>query len=82
MDVHAAHAEEVRGELAHRMARMRRKFVGRYGFVVPEVRISDDFAVSDKAYVINAFKGHAPADDWSAIYMAFFAKWLSTAKAK
>jgi flagellar biosynthesis protein FlhA len=42
-----------RGELAHRMARMRRKFVGRYGFVVPEVRISDDFAVSDKAYVIK-----------------------------
>lgn len=37
---------------------------------------------ADKAYVINAFKGHAPADDWSAIYMAFFAKWLSTAKAK
>lgn len=36
-------------------------------------------ASKDKAYSINAFKGHATADDWNATYMAFFAKYLPSA---
>ena len=30
------------GELAHRVAKMRRKFARQYGFVVPEIKLSDD----------------------------------------
>jgi flagellar biosynthesis protein FlhA len=33
------------GELAHRVAKMRRKFARRYGFVVPEIKLSDDYQV-------------------------------------
>ncbi len=42
-----------RQELAFRMSRMRRKFAVQYGFVVPEVRLSDDFSISDKSYQIK-----------------------------
>jgi flagellar biosynthesis protein FlhA len=40
-------------ELAFRMAKMRKKFATQYGFVVPEVRLTDDFAISGKAYRIK-----------------------------
>ncbi|MEZ5811895.1 MAG: flagellar biosynthesis protein FlhA [Rhizobiaceae bacterium] len=42
-----------RQELAFRMSRMRKKFAVQYGFVVPEVRLSDDFSIADKAYQIK-----------------------------
>jgi cephalosporin-C deacetylase-like acetyl esterase len=31
---------------------------------------------ADKAFSINAFKGHATADDWNQTYMAFFQKYI------
>lgn len=40
-------------ELAFRMGKMRKKFAAQYGFVVPEVRLTDDFAVPGKAYQIK-----------------------------
>lgn len=42
-----------RQELAFRMSRMRKKFAVQYGFVVPEVRLSDDLSISDKGYQIK-----------------------------
>lgn len=42
-----------RQELAFRMSKMRKKFAVQYGFVVPEVRLSDDFSIADKAYQIK-----------------------------
>ena len=32
-------------ELAFRMSKMRKKFATQYGFVVPEVKLTDDFAI-------------------------------------
>jgi flagellar biosynthesis protein FlhA len=40
-------------ELAFRMGKMRKKFATQYGFVVPEVRLTDDFAIPGKAYQIK-----------------------------
>jgi flagellar biosynthesis protein FlhA len=41
------------GELAHRVGRMRRAFAKQYGFVVPEIRITDDLAIPGKVYQIK-----------------------------
>lgn len=41
------------GELAHRVAKMRRKFAQQFGFVVPEIRLSDDFSIPPKSYMIK-----------------------------
>lgn len=41
------------GELGHRVARMRRAFAKQYGFVVPEIKISDDIAIPGKTYQIK-----------------------------
>ena len=40
-------------ELAFRMGKMRKKFATQYGFVVPEVRLTDDFAIPSKSYQIK-----------------------------
>ena len=40
-------------ELAFRMNKMRKKFATQYGFVVPEVRLTDDFAIQAKSYQIK-----------------------------
>ena len=40
-------------ELAYRMGKMRKKFAQQYGFVVPEVKLTDDFAIPSKAYQIK-----------------------------
>ena len=40
-------------ELAFRMGKMRKKFALDYGFVVPEVRLTDDFAIPPKSYQIK-----------------------------
>ncbi len=37
-------------ELAHRVAKMRKKFAAQYGFVVPEIKLSDSLRLSPKAY--------------------------------
>jgi len=41
------------GELASRMARMRRKFAQEYGFVIPEIQVSDDYKTPAKSYRIK-----------------------------
>jgi flagellar biosynthesis protein FlhA len=41
------------GELAQRVAKMRRKFAKQYGFVVPEIKLSDDLAIPPKSYQIK-----------------------------
>ncbi len=40
-------------ELAYRMGKMRKKFAGQYGFVVPEVRLTDDYSIPPKSYQIK-----------------------------
>ena len=40
-------------ELAHRVTKMRRKFAKQYGFVVPEIKVSDSMDVPAKSYQIR-----------------------------
>jgi flagellar biosynthesis protein FlhA len=40
-------------ELAHRVGKMRRNFAKQYGFVVPEIKLSDDLGVKPKDYQIK-----------------------------
>ncbi len=40
-------------ELAFRMGKMRKKFATQYGFVVPEVKLTDDFGIPSKSYQIK-----------------------------
>jgi flagellar biosynthesis protein FlhA len=40
-------------ELAFRMGKMRKKFATQYGFVVPEIKLTDDFAIPPKSYQIK-----------------------------
>jgi flagellar biosynthesis protein FlhA len=41
------------GELAHRVAKMRRKFAQQYGFVVPDIKLSDSLALAPKSYQVK-----------------------------
>jgi flagellar biosynthesis protein FlhA len=40
-------------ELAHRVAKMRRKFAKQYGFVVPDIKLSDSLSIPAKSYQIK-----------------------------
>ncbi|MBB5571478.1 MULTISPECIES: flagellar biosynthesis protein FlhA [Rhizobium] len=40
-------------ELAFRVGKMRKKFATQYGFVVPEIKVTDDIAIADKSYQIR-----------------------------
>jgi flagellar biosynthesis protein FlhA len=40
-------------ELSFRMGKMRKKFATQYGFVVPEVKLTDDFSIPPKNYQIK-----------------------------
>ncbi|MCF1464218.1 flagellar biosynthesis protein FlhA [Agrobacterium vitis] len=40
-------------ELAFRVGKMRKKFASQYGFVVPEIKVTDDIAIPDKSYHIR-----------------------------
>ena len=40
-------------ELGFRVGKMRRKFAGQYGLIVPEIKVSDDISIPDKAYHIR-----------------------------
>ena len=42
-------------ELSHRVGKMRRKFAEQYGFVIPDVKISDDLGVPAKSYQIRLY---------------------------
>ncbi|MBB3808006.1 flagellar biosynthesis protein FlhA [Pseudochelatococcus contaminans] len=41
------------GELIHRVSKMRRKFAQQYGFIVPEIKLTDSLATPPKAYQIK-----------------------------
>lgn len=41
------------GELAHRVGKMRRRFAQDYGFVIPDIRLSDDLLIPPKSYCIR-----------------------------
>jgi len=41
------------GDLAHRVGKMRKKFAQDFGFVLPEVKLSDSFMIPAKAYQIK-----------------------------
>ncbi len=49
-------------ELAQRVGKLRRKFARQYGFVVPEIQLSDDFSLQARGYQIRihgaAIAGH------------------------
>ncbi|MCB8838127.1 flagellar biosynthesis protein FlhA [Aurantimonas sp. VKM B-3413] len=49
----SAHLVVQRDELALRVQKMRRRFAARYGFVVPEIKLSDDLAINPKSYEIK-----------------------------
>jgi flagellar biosynthesis protein FlhA len=40
-------------ELAQRVAKMRRKFAKQYGFIVPDIKLSDDLSIEPKTYQIK-----------------------------
>lgn len=46
----AAEMLNVHGELAHRVSKMRKKFAVEYGFVVPEIKLSDSLKLPPKSY--------------------------------
>jgi flagellar biosynthesis protein FlhA len=41
------------GELAHRVAKMRRKFAQQFGFVIPEIKLTDDLGLAPRTYCIK-----------------------------
>ncbi|MGF1622921.1 MAG: flagellar biosynthesis protein FlhA [Rhodomicrobiaceae bacterium] len=40
-------------EMAHRVSKMRRKFAKQYGFVIPDIKLSDDLGIDPKSYQIK-----------------------------
>lgn len=42
-----------RQEMAFRMKKMRKRFATDYGFIVPDIQITDDYAISPKVYQIK-----------------------------
>ncbi|MBO0661236.1 flagellar biosynthesis protein FlhA [Jiella flava] len=49
----AAHMMAKREELGRRVQKMRKRFASRYGFVVPEIKLSDDLTIEPKSYQIR-----------------------------
>lgn len=49
----AAQFLSAHGELANRVKKMRRKFASQYGFVVPDIKLSDDLTLQPKRYQIK-----------------------------
>lgn len=41
------------GELMHRVSKMRRKFAQQYGFIIPEIKLTDSLATPPKSYQIK-----------------------------
>jgi flagellar biosynthesis protein FlhA len=42
-----------RNELAHRVSKIRKKFAKQYGFVIPEIKLSDNLSIDPKGYQIR-----------------------------
>ncbi|NDW04871.1 flagellar biosynthesis protein FlhA [Jiella pacifica] len=49
----SAHMLAKREEMARRVQKMRKRFAARYGFVVPEIKLSDDLTIDPKSYQIK-----------------------------
>jgi flagellar biosynthesis protein FlhA len=43
------------GELAHRVSKIRRRFATQYGFVIPEIKLTDDLTIGPKTYRIKIY---------------------------
>ncbi len=43
------------GELAHRVSKIRRRFALQYGFVIPEIKLTDDLSIGPKTYRIKIY---------------------------
>ncbi|MBL4600388.1 MAG: flagellar biosynthesis protein FlhA [Rhizobiaceae bacterium] len=43
------------GEMGLRVSRMRKKFAKSYGFVIPEIKVSDDLSINPRCYEIRVF---------------------------
>jgi flagellar biosynthesis protein FlhA len=43
------------GELAHRVSKIRRRFATQYGFVIPEIKLTDDLTIGPKSYRIKIY---------------------------
>ncbi|PWV95258.1 flagellar biosynthesis protein FlhA [Hoeflea marina] len=50
-------------ELAFRVSKMRKKFATQYGFVVPEIKVTDDIGIKDKSYQIRIHGTTVSAND-------------------
>lgn len=48
----AAQIQASHAELSHRVAKMRKKFARQYGFVVPDIKLTDSVALPPKSYQI------------------------------
>ncbi|WP_306343114.1 FHIPEP family type III secretion protein, partial [Escherichia coli] len=42
-----------RTELAHRVSKIRKKFAKQYGFVIPEIKLTDNLSIDPKGYQIR-----------------------------
>jgi flagellar biosynthesis protein FlhA len=42
-----------RNELAHRVSKIRKKFAKQYGFVIPEIKLTDNLSIDPKGYQIR-----------------------------
>jgi flagellar biosynthesis protein FlhA len=49
----AVHLLGARGELAHRVSKIRKKFAKQYGFVIPEIKLTDNLSIDPKGYQIR-----------------------------
>ena len=49
----AATLVSAHGEMAHRVGKMRRKFARQYGFVIPEIKLSDSLSIPPKSYQVK-----------------------------
>ncbi|HZH11253.1 MAG TPA: flagellar biosynthesis protein FlhA [Microvirga sp.] len=49
----SSHLASFHGDLAHRVKKMRKKFAQDFGFVLPDVKLSDSFMIPAKSYQIK-----------------------------
>ncbi|MET4799873.1 flagellar biosynthesis protein FlhA [Bradyrhizobium sp. LB11.1] len=49
----SVHLLSSRNELAHRVSKIRKKFAKQYGFVIPEIKLSDNLSIDPKGYQIR-----------------------------
>ncbi|HKO18177.1 MAG TPA: flagellar biosynthesis protein FlhA [Acidobacteriaceae bacterium] len=49
----AVHLLSARGELTHRVSKIRKKFAKQYGFVIPEIKLTDNLSIDPKGYQLR-----------------------------